>query len=100
MVRGIATPAFVVGAHRNFAGAPCLERADQNRRGKRRPDEQELLKQHALDRPESAKHCDQKRNWQDGGHIGGRLATSPCLFASPDRNSGRPLQFPAETAAQ
>jgi hypothetical protein len=60
VVRLVAELALVVAAHRNFAGAPRLERAHQNRRGKRRPCKQELLKQHALDRPEGAEQCDQK----------------------------------------
>ena len=94
-VRLIADAALVVAAHRNFAGAPRLERAHQDRRGKRRPDEQELLKRRALDRPEGAKQCDQKRNWQDGRHFGGPGGDKPVLVRISCLKLRRPPSVPS-----
>jgi hypothetical protein len=100
VVRLVAELALVVAAHPNFAGAPRLERAHQNRRGKRRPCKQELLKQHAPDRPEGAEQCDQKRNWQDGGHLGGPFGDKPMRVASAERNADRLFRFPAPPVPQ
>ena len=76
--------ALVVAPHRDFSGAPGLERADQDRGRNRGSDEHELLKQAALNRAEGAKQREQKRYWQDRRHLGGPFGDKPsCLVASP-----------------
>jgi hypothetical protein len=102
VVQVIAKPGLVVAAQRNLPRAPRLKRAHQDRRRERRSDEHELLKQHPLDRPKSAKQRDQKRNWEDWRHgkkPGWRQAG--CLIASAFRNAGSVGRFrPADTGAE
>ena len=81
-----------------FRARSSLERAHQDRRRKRRPDEHQLLKQAALDRAESAKQREQKRNWEDRRHLGGPFGDKPSrLFASVVGNAGRRASVPART---
>jgi hypothetical protein len=60
--------AVILAQDRRLAGAPGLERAHGNRGGKRCADEQELLKQNALNRPKHAKNGEQERDGKDWRH--------------------------------
>jgi hypothetical protein len=82
-VRKVAEPALVVGAHRDFARAPRFERTHQNRRRERRAHEHQLLKDDAFNRAESAKKCDEKRDWQDWRHCPGPSGNKPSRLSAP-----------------
>ena len=111
----IAAPALVIGANRDFAGAPRFERAHQNCGRHRRAHEHQLLKEDALNRAEGAEQGEQKRDWQDRRHCGLPLADSlwrapfggPHLATSPVacshlswRNVARRISVPARRARQ
>jgi hypothetical protein len=79
----------------DLARAPRLHRTHQDRRGERRPDEHQLLRQNTLDRAKGAKQGEQKRNRKDGRHcrdpFGDKLAR---LIACAVRNAGQVTPFP------
>src|ERR1700677_246911 len=101
IVRVTASPDLVVAAHWDLARAPRLKRAYQYGRRERRADEHELLKQPSLDRPKSAEHRDQKRNWQDRRHSLEALERqAQSLVASHVENAAARFQFPRQTTTR
>ncbi len=99
-VRGVAELPLLVAAHRDLPRAPRLQRAHQDRRGKSRPDEHQLLKENALNRAKGAEQREQKRNRKDRRHRRSPSGDKQVrLFASALRNASPTHSVPAASEA-